>query len=321
MYLRQSTAQTFRFGQFLDATDGVTEETGLTITPALRRLSKDGAAFAAASGSTNATADSDGWYSAILTTTDTDTVGELILNVQVPATHLPVWMRFYVLEESIYDGLFAASSTYTAQTGDSFARLGAPAGASVSVDIADVPTVAEMNARTLVAANYFDPALDAVANVTLVATTTTNTDMRGTDGVDTAAMRGTDSAALASSFNFTVAGQVDANAQYWNDTVISAALETAIDIRTEMDSNSTRLATLAGGIIEGSTSGTPTTTSTNTDLTGFVTGELVDRVIVFTGGTANGQAAAILTYTSTNGVVTFAALTTAPAASDPFKII
>ena len=100
-----------------------------------------------------------------------------------------------------------------------------------------------------------------------------------------------------------------------------AAVPTVVQNRTEMDSNSTRLATLAGGIIEGATSGTPTTTSTNTDLTGFATGELVDRVIVFTGGTANGQAASILTYTATNGVVTFAALTTAPAASDPFKII
>ena len=59
-----------------------------------------------------------------------------------------------------------------AQTGDSFARLGAPGGASVSEDIADIPTVAEFNARTLVAASYFDPAADAVANVTLVATTT-----------------------------------------------------------------------------------------------------------------------------------------------------
>jgi len=45
----------------------------------------------------------------------------------------------------------------------------------------DPPTNAEMAARTLLAANYFDPITDAVANVTLVATTTTNTDMRGTD--------------------------------------------------------------------------------------------------------------------------------------------
>jgi len=63
--------------------------------------------------------------------------------------------------------------------------------------IADVPTVSEFNARTIVAADYFDPAADTVANVTLVATTTTNTDMRGTDGVDTSTMRGTDSAATS----------------------------------------------------------------------------------------------------------------------------
>ncbi|KKL56638.1 hypothetical protein LCGC14_2243390, partial [marine sediment metagenome] len=109
-FLRQSTAQTFRFGPFLDATDGVTEEVGLTITPALRRLSKDGGAFGAASGAVNATHDSDGWYSASLTTTDTDTVGELILNVQVPATHLPVWMRWWVLEEEVYDDVYGAAA-------------------------------------------------------------------------------------------------------------------------------------------------------------------------------------------------------------------
>jgi len=38
------------------------------------------------------------------------------------------------------------------------------------------PSVSQFNARTLVAADYFDPAADAVANVTLVDTTTTNTD-------------------------------------------------------------------------------------------------------------------------------------------------
>ena len=64
---------------------------------------------------------------------------------------------------------------HTVQTGDSFARLGAPAGASVSADIADVPTVSEFNARTLVSASYFDPAADTVANVTTVGSVTTKT--------------------------------------------------------------------------------------------------------------------------------------------------
>lgn len=80
------------------------------------------------------------------------------------------------------------------------------AGADIAADIAEVPTNAELSARTLLAADYFDPAGDAVANVTLVATTTLNSDMRGTDSAN----------------------------------LITPPTVTAI--RTEMDSNSTRLA-------------------------------------------------------------------------------
>ena len=44
--------------------------------------------------------------------------------------------------------------------------------ANHTAGIADIPTVAEFNARTIVSASYFDPTADAVANVTLTATTT-----------------------------------------------------------------------------------------------------------------------------------------------------
>ncbi len=110
MFLRQSTIQTIRFGPFLDAGDGVTEETALTITQALRRLSKDGGNMAQSGETGNSTHDEDGWYFDDLTAADTNTVGELILSVQVPATHLPVWMRWWVIEEDIYDALFGASA-------------------------------------------------------------------------------------------------------------------------------------------------------------------------------------------------------------------
>jgi len=59
------------------------------------------------------------------------------------------------------------------------------ASANLDTQLGDIPTVSEFEARTLVAADYFDPAADAVANVTLVATCTTNTDMRGTDSAST----------------------------------------------------------------------------------------------------------------------------------------
>jgi hypothetical protein len=109
-FLKQSTSQTIRFGPCLDKTDGVTEETALTLAQADMRLSKDGGAFAQKNAAGNATHDSDGWYSTTLDATDTATVGELILNVHQPANMLPVWMRWWVLEEAIYDSLFGASA-------------------------------------------------------------------------------------------------------------------------------------------------------------------------------------------------------------------
>lgn len=105
--------------------------------------------------------------------------------------------------------------------------------------IADIPTVSEFNARTLAAADYFDPAADTVANVTLVATTTTNTDMRGTD-----------SAALASVATEARLAELDA-----------ANLPAAVDSRmAEASINTT------AGAIDNVT--LVATTTTNTDMRG-----------------------------------------------------
>jgi hypothetical protein len=109
MILRQATSQAVRFGPFLDSTDAVTPETGLTIAQADMQLSKDGAAFAQKNAAGNATHDTDGWYSTTLDTTDTGTVGELILQVNVTGAG-PVWVRWYVVEEAVYDALYAASA-------------------------------------------------------------------------------------------------------------------------------------------------------------------------------------------------------------------
>ena len=77
----------------------------------------------------------------------------------------------------------------------------------------------------------------------------------------------------------------------------------------------------AEAIITGAATGTPTTTSMNTDITGYADDELIGRLMIWKGGTADGQAATITDYANTNGVVSFDAITTAPAASDPFVIV
>lgn len=167
MELRQSNTQIIRFGPFLDATDGVTPETGLTIAQADMQISKDGAAFAQKSAAGNATHDVDGWYSTTLSGTDVSTTGILEFQVNVSGA-LPVWKSFSVVTQSYFDSKFTGTFNNlggTAQTADHTAG------------IADIPTVSEFNARTLVAASYFDPTADAVANVTLVATTTALTNV------------------------------------------------------------------------------------------------------------------------------------------------
>ena len=143
-FLRQSTSQVIRFGPCLDKTDGVTEETALTLAQADMRLSKDGGAFAQKSAAGNATHDSDGWYSTTLSATDTATVGELILNVHQPANMLPVWMRFFVVEEEVYDDIFAASAVGYLKPATAGRDLTITATGAASINWGDVenPTTA-----------------------------------------------------------------------------------------------------------------------------------------------------------------------------------
>ncbi len=145
MDLRQSTAgQVISLGQFLDSTDGDTEENGLTIANTDIKIRKDGATTLANKTSGGATNISNGVYHATLDATDTSAAGLLEVYVHV-AGALSVKAAFDVLTATAYDAKY--TGTY----------------------------------------NNFDASSDAVANVTLTATTTTNTDMRGTDSAATAA--------------------------------------------------------------------------------------------------------------------------------------
>lgn len=110
MFLRQSTAsQEVLLGSFLDDTDGKTAETGLTIANTDIKVWKSGGTTEASKNSGGATHIASGRYYAVLDATDTDTVGLLEINVHVSGA-LPVRRQFYVLEEAVYDALFAASA-------------------------------------------------------------------------------------------------------------------------------------------------------------------------------------------------------------------
>lgn len=130
MYLRKATAsQEILLGQFVDSVDGNTAETGLTIANTDIKLWKGGATTLASKNSGGATHISGGNYYAVLDATDTDTVGMLEVVVSVSGA-MTVIRRYYVLEQAVYDAMFAASAT------------GVPASLTTAIDA--LPTLAEI---------------------------------------------------------------------------------------------------------------------------------------------------------------------------------
>lgn len=107
-WLRQSTAVDIGLGPFVDATDGVTAETALTISQADVRLKKNNGNWAQKNQSSSATHEENGWYEVNLDTTDTNTLGILIVAVNESGA-LPVWKEFLVVPAAVYDALVSGT--------------------------------------------------------------------------------------------------------------------------------------------------------------------------------------------------------------------
>lgn len=107
-FLKQSTAVDLPIGPFLDETDGRTIESALTLTQPDIRLKKNGAAWAQKSAAQTLSHEENGWYEVSLSTTDTDTLGQLMLNVNESGA-LPVWHEFTVIPANIYDALIGGT--------------------------------------------------------------------------------------------------------------------------------------------------------------------------------------------------------------------
>jgi hypothetical protein len=148
--LKQSTAATVVLGPFLDDTDGKTPETGLTISQADVRLSKNAGTFAQANESTSATAMENGYYSKPLNTTDTNTLGRLVVAV-TEAGALPVRQDYVVV------------------TADEFDRQFDTVGAVPAMGIIDRGTAQSATSTTLVLRSAATFADDTIIGATLMA--------------------------------------------------------------------------------------------------------------------------------------------------------
>lgn len=173
-FLKANMAVTLKIGPFLDDTDGKTAETELTIAQADVRISKNGADIIPKNEATSCTHDELGIYGCPIDTTDTNTEGRLQLWVHKTGA-LPVFHEYTVVNANVYDSLFVAAGTDFLRA-DIYQIGGVTASA---VDLQD-----------LVDTGY-DPDTHKVQGVVLVDTTTTNTDMRGTDDAATEAKQDT----------------------------------------------------------------------------------------------------------------------------------
>lgn len=145
-YLKLSTTVTVQVGPFLAPDDGVTPKTGVSPTV---YLSKAGAAQAARNSATAITHDRDGWYRVELNTTDTNTVGPLLIQVTDAATHLAVWHEVVVLPANVYDSLVGGTDLLqvdTTQIEGADATDTINAQADQALADYDAPTKAEMDA-------------------------------------------------------------------------------------------------------------------------------------------------------------------------------
>jgi hypothetical protein len=132
MFLRQSTAsQEALIGPFLDDTDGKTAETALTIANTDIKVWKHGATTEANKNSGGGTHIAGGRYSIVFDATDTDTLGNMEINIHV-AGALPVRREFVVLPANVYDSLVLGTDKLDANA----AEVSGSAAAADNLEVA-----------------------------------------------------------------------------------------------------------------------------------------------------------------------------------------
>lgn len=192
IFIKQSTVVTFLLGPFLDKDDGVVPETGLATNMDNAatgiRVSKNGAVQIDRNSATAPAHDDDGYYRVGLSATDTNTLGFMKVQYEESGVTLPAWEDFMVMPANVFDSFFGADNLQIDQTQIAGTTVPTPNTAGIpDVNVQEILDIA-------VSLTGGDLDVNVIGGVAPLGTV-----MRGTDGVDTAIMRGTNSALLASS--------------------------------------------------------------------------------------------------------------------------
>ena len=288
IWLRQSTAVTVKLGPFVDETDGKTAETGLTISQADVRLSKNGGDMAQKNNASSCTHDEIGQYDCPLSTTDTNTLGVLRVMVHESGA-LPVWADFMVVPANVWDSLFGADYLQV----DAIQLLGTAVATPATAGLMDV-NVKQVSGDATAADN-----LELMFDGTGYAGGTTKL------GVNAAQISG------------------DATAADTLESIIEGATALAVNA-TQIGGSATAATNAARGfqglVLGTAVTGTLTATGFTTSLTEATNDHYNGRTLTFTSGALAGQMTTITDYNGTTKVVTVTAMTEAPANGDAFFI-
>lgn len=217
--VRQSTSYELSIGPVLDA-DGVAVTDCVVADFKIKKTTGN---FAALNGSATLTHVSAGTYDLVLTTSDLDTVGLATIAIDDGANACAS-VRLQVIEEAVFDALFAASATGLLPS--NLTQIGGDAQSAADLkDFADAG---------------YDPSSNKVQGVVLVDTTTTNTDMIGATGIRSAV--GLASANLDTQLNEIATNQAD------QATVLAAVALVVDGIATALTTVGTNVTTLINRI-------------------------------------------------------------------------
>ena len=242
------------------------------------------------------------------------------------------------------DALDTAQDTQHAQTQSDIAGLNDPTAAAIRAEIDSNSTqLALILSKMLKYVQLLARSDAAIETDNATELTAINADggsgagnySAQTDSVEALRDRGDAAWITATGFSTHSASDVTADMDA-NSTQLAAIVADTNELQT--DDYPTTLATLATaaalatvdgivddlklGVILGSAqTGTLSTTQATTDLTGYADDQLIGRVIIWTSGNCDGEATDITDYANASGLITFTALTTAPANGDTFKIV
>ena len=378
-FIRQNATHKVVLGPTVAVGDGFTPVTTLSLSTAdeAEAILHDNGTVVDISGYTwAAITTADGYYHLTLQSGITSTVGHLTILVNDDSLCLPIKADFTVIEEAVYDALYAASAAGPLQSTTAGRTLDVAATGEAGVDFGNTTGVISTAAAATLVDDVWDEVLTgashnvtnsagkrlrqldaafvvaagtaqagAAGTITLAAGESSTDDIFEGDRVIIIGGTGIGEHGIITTYNGTTKVATmsqnwvvtpDATSEYeltpadcdvetWQHTVVTTSSTSAkpeVDTFSISDAaaSANNLELTTGAMLTGTCSGTPTTTTTDTDLSN-ANDVLIGRRIVFISGTAVGQAATIIDFANTNGVVTFPAIAVAPVSGDTVVIV